>query len=311
MEKDIKYKVYMHTTPNGKKYIGITMLKLDARWRNGKGYRKQLFGRAIKKHGWENIKHEVLHEGLSKEQAIEIEISLIREHQCTNPEFGYNTTIGGEGSSGFSPTKETREKLSMANSGENAPWYGKNLLPCAREKISKKVKQLWEDEEYRRNQMHKHAGKKMSDETKRKMSALAKERWNDDEFRSKCTQGMINAWADPEIREKKCANMRKAWESEELRKWKSESQMGEKHHFYGKHHTDETKQKLRDVNLGKVGFNSHRGVPVFKYDLCGNFIERYGSGRQAALANGIDPRNLSSALHGRSKTAGGFIWKQE
>ena len=52
--------VYMHITPNNKKYIGITSQIPNKRWRNGKGYKKCLFLNAIKKYGWGNIKHEIL-----------------------------------------------------------------------------------------------------------------------------------------------------------------------------------------------------------------------------------------------------------
>lgn len=32
------YTVYMHTTPNGKRYIGITAQTVERRWQNGYGY---------------------------------------------------------------------------------------------------------------------------------------------------------------------------------------------------------------------------------------------------------------------------------
>ena len=37
------YSVYMHITPNNKKYIGITKQKLVKRWLHGKGYQKQSY----------------------------------------------------------------------------------------------------------------------------------------------------------------------------------------------------------------------------------------------------------------------------
>ena len=62
--------VYKHTCPNGKVYIGITCQKPEQRWRHGKGYKRNaLFFRAINKYEWENIKHEILYENLTKEQA--------------------------------------------------------------------------------------------------------------------------------------------------------------------------------------------------------------------------------------------------
>ena len=32
------YIVYMHTTPSGKRYIGITAQTVERRWQNGFGY---------------------------------------------------------------------------------------------------------------------------------------------------------------------------------------------------------------------------------------------------------------------------------
>ena len=60
-----KYKVYKHTFPNGKIYIGITSKKnVKRRWGNGgSGYKDQTYMRnAINKYGWENVKHEILYE---------------------------------------------------------------------------------------------------------------------------------------------------------------------------------------------------------------------------------------------------------
>lgn len=64
------YKVYKHIFPNNKVYIGITQQTLKRRWQNGRGYYKNTFiSKAINKYGWENVKHEILFENLTKEQA--------------------------------------------------------------------------------------------------------------------------------------------------------------------------------------------------------------------------------------------------
>ena len=47
-EKKNFYTVYKHTSPSGKVYIGITGKKVEERWEYGYGYRKQVFGKAIK-----------------------------------------------------------------------------------------------------------------------------------------------------------------------------------------------------------------------------------------------------------------------
>ena len=66
------YCVYCHTTPSNRKYVGISC-DPRKRWNDGKGYSKNyVFYRAIRKYGWENIKHEILFDGLSREDAYTI-----------------------------------------------------------------------------------------------------------------------------------------------------------------------------------------------------------------------------------------------
>ena len=114
-----KYVVYKHTTPNGKHYIGITCKTPTARWgSDGSGYKTQLFWRAIQKYGWDNIKHEILYVGLSKEEAKTKEIELIAKYQSDNPNYGYNQTKGGD--STYEGKKNPRKDL--GNLREN--WKG-------------------------------------------------------------------------------------------------------------------------------------------------------------------------------------------
>lgn len=90
------YTVYMHINKvNGKKYIGITCDKVENRWRNGKGYHNQVFGKAIEKYGWENFNHEIVATNLTQQQAEQLERSLIQEFNTQNPIYGYNITPGG------------------------------------------------------------------------------------------------------------------------------------------------------------------------------------------------------------------------
>lgn len=111
------YKVYMHITPSGKKYIGITgCSSVKRRWGNGANYRKQIFNRAIKKYGWNNIKHIVLYDNLTEEEAKKKEIELISFFNTTNSKYGYNNTKGGD--SRKKPTLETRLKTSKALIGK-------------------------------------------------------------------------------------------------------------------------------------------------------------------------------------------------
>ncbi len=117
MEK--KYTVYMHITPSGKRYIGITCRKPEYRWNHGDGYaQNKHFYNAILKYGWENIEHKIIVDGLSKEDACEMEQILIKRYDSTNPLKGYNNSIGGEsGSLGVVFTEERKKKIGESHKG--------------------------------------------------------------------------------------------------------------------------------------------------------------------------------------------------
>ena len=126
------YTVYKHTTPPGKVYIGMTMMRVEDRWKNGNGYETcRLFKRAIDKYGWENIKHEILFEGLTKEEAEAKEIEMIRKYRSNDAAYGYNMENGGMTHGKHSA--ETLEKMSINRKGKcvgkENPFYGKHHSP--------------------------------------------------------------------------------------------------------------------------------------------------------------------------------------
>jgi len=85
-----KYRVYMHTFPNGCVYIGTTSQSLKDRWKNGSGYNNINVGYAIQKYGWDNVKHYLLYEGSDKNTADAVEAYMIQETKSNTPEHGYN-----------------------------------------------------------------------------------------------------------------------------------------------------------------------------------------------------------------------------
>ena len=131
------YTVYCHIFPNGKRYIGITNQEPKRRWRDGKGYYGQVVYDAILKYGWNNIKHDILFTGLSKEEAEKKEIELIKAFETDSHKRGYNVESGGNTAR---LSENTKDKL-------------------------RKIKQ-----EYFKTHKHFNAGKHWSEETKRKIS---------------------------------------------------------------------------------------------------------------------------------------------
>lgn len=116
------YCVYRHTTPSNKVYIGITQQSPDARWKRGWGYSTNLvFFRAISKYGWDNIKHEILLDGLTEEEAKAAEVRLIAEHRSTEREHGYNITAGGDAAVSRPHTDEEKERARVNWLGEKNP----------------------------------------------------------------------------------------------------------------------------------------------------------------------------------------------
>lgn len=123
-----KYTVYVHITPNNKKYYGITGTSLNSRFgKNGYNYKAcTLFYKAIQKYGWDNIKHKIVAHGLTREQAKKLETKLILYYRTNEPEYGYNLTSGGETNI---PNSQTIEKMRNALkgifAGEKNYFYGK------------------------------------------------------------------------------------------------------------------------------------------------------------------------------------------
>lgn len=137
MEK--KYCVYKHTAPNGKVYIGQTQNTAMERWANGKGYtchKHGWFWKAIEKYGWDNIKHEILYDNLTKEAADYYEQFFIAMYQSADRRYGYNCQSGG--SRNYTYSEESKKKISDGLKKHYAI-YGNPSAKKARESLLKRI----------------------------------------------------------------------------------------------------------------------------------------------------------------------------
>ncbi len=131
---------------NQKRYVGQTSFELQSRLQTHKYEALQrnspyYFHKAIRKYGWDNFNLRAVINLNSKAEMDELEMFLIEEMHTYNP-CGYNMTMGGEGSLGWNPSAETRNKMrlkkigskkniknleaySKLRSGTNNPMYGR------------------------------------------------------------------------------------------------------------------------------------------------------------------------------------------
>ena len=84
------YTVYMHICPNGKRYIGITKLKPQERWGNGKSYKGCISPRRKKVLC---IETNTIYESLMI-AGKETNISIGHISQCCNNTYGRKTAGG-------------------------------------------------------------------------------------------------------------------------------------------------------------------------------------------------------------------------
>lgn len=160
------YTVYRHTSPEGKVYIGITGRPPSRRWHGGSAYRSNPhFYAAIKKYGWENFKHEIIAEHLTKEEACATEIQLIRLCGSQDPRRGYNRSPGGDKTTlGYHLSEETRQKISI--SAKTRP-----AIPRT--------------EDWKRKIGEANRGHAVSEETREKLRQAIGNRFNTPEARAK------------------------------------------------------------------------------------------------------------------------------
>ena len=129
------YSIYVHTTPDGRKYVGCTSQELNKRSHGGSHYKKNTrFYDAIKFFGWDNIQHKVLETVEDKKTALKREEYYTLLWRTNEPEFGYNIFVGNI------PNEDNRKKHSEK-------MKGRKQSEESNKKRSEKVNEFYKNKE--------------------------------------------------------------------------------------------------------------------------------------------------------------------
>ena len=265
-EEERKWCVYMHTSPSGKKYIGITSNKPERRFDHGNGYLKKkkndeycqpAIAYAILKYpDFDNDwKHEILYDKLTKTDAEHKEIQLISQYQTRDPRYGYNITPGGS-----------------VLVGKDNPTYGKN------------IKDFLSEEQYHQWKTNISLGVskfyKEHPEECEKQREKTKKLWENEEFRKMMSNRMSG---------------------ENNPNYKGRAFDEGNYPMQGKNHSEETKQKIREARLGKnTGIDNVTSKPIY----CKELDRIFWGSTQVYNEFGISAPHISDCCRGKRKHAG-------
>ena len=214
-----KYYCYLHKRKDGRIfYVGKGTYERALCLKSNS--RNKWHGRVVTKEGKDNIIIELIPAN-DEEDANRLEVLYIA---FLRPYFELcNLTNGGEGCSGFKPTQETKNKISVSLSGKNNPNYGKSLSEERKSAISKA-------NSGENNPMFGKIGELSptfrSHRTEEQKQLLSKANSGE----NNPNYGKI---ASPETRKKM-----------------SKKQSGENNPMFGKCHTEETKKLMSKARLG-------------------------------------------------------------
>jgi hypothetical protein len=190
--------IYCHTSPSGKRYVGVAMYGWRARWvqhisqaRAGSEY---LLHRAIRKYGESAFKHELLEQCDTYGAALLAEQRWVRCRQTRAPR-GYNATDGGDGFRG-SHGERTRALVGAAS---KARFY----------RVAKTFADYRNSPENIARLASFNTNRVVSEGLRARRAAALVGRSVSDTTRAKTASSVSKSWArmTPEQRAKRCAAM--------------------------------------------------------------------------------------------------------
>lgn len=305
MTAERPFYVYCHTAPNGKRYIGQTSKEPNVRWANGRGYtHNPYFSNAIKKYGWNNIRHDILCVVHSENMAHLFEKHYIEKYGTFDGKRGYNLTLGGEGTLGHYVSDECKRKISEANTGNT--WSEERKKACSK-RLSGSGNPMY--------------GRHHSDEMREKMSLERKGKPLKPEQREKVTRALletIEKQKKPVRQYDLNGNLIATFSSAA----DAASSVGKGHSSItmcclGKRNTAHGyRWAFADEALRKNAEEVHKarpknGTAVIQTDMSGEEVSRYKSLTEAARIVHCNRNKIAACCRGERESYAGYVWRYE
>lgn len=84
---------------------------------------------------------------------------------------------------------------------------------------------------------------------------------------------------------------------------------GEKHPMYGRKHTEESRKKMGENHRSMRGKGSPLSCVIAQYTIFGEFMDIFDSTGEASRETHVAQSSICRCANGKLKSAGGFIWK--
>ena len=228
--------------------------------------------------------------------------SLDRVIECSNKHGTFNKTIKGRilipcigkngylsvtlSKNGIHETKRLHELIAMTFPEICGEWFpGAEVDHKDGNKLNNKPENLsYKDHKANMNNpitKQRRDEVFQSDEYKKKQAQKMKEVCSRPGEREKRAQSLLDIWKRPEVREKRSNSLKEAWEKPGAREKRSKAQLNR---------PDKSKQ-------------------IVQLTMDGEYVAEYPSASEAQRQTGINNCNISACIHGRLKSAGGFLWQ--
>lgn len=246
---------------NGKRYIG--QKKFDRRWKEYIGSGRVLKA-SVEKYGKENFSRNIIYVCYSAEELNQIEYDLSVQLDVVKSDDWYNLVYGGGTTTGIVVTNETREKLSKARKlnsiihPEFDEHHSKMMIefykehPEAKEDMSERAKQLWQNPEYVKKMSDAHKDYWDDDDNRIQHGEKIKETWQDQDVRAARLSGLQEWATNSEYHELRSEISKRNWDKPGYREAQVSRNLGSGNPMYGVH---------------RYGVNSPRFFPVYCIEM--------------------------------------------